>query len=209
VHNGHLHLAHTALDVLGLAGVRWIPSGRPGHRAPPVASDAQRLAMLELALAGDPRHEIDTAELRSVQPTYTIQTVQRLRAAEGEARPLVFLIGADQLMALDTWREWQSLLAQTHFAVAARPGHDIDAARMSPALAEAYRARAAAPPELASSPAGLICVFPIAPLAVSSSGVRAALAAGRAPRDLLPHRVLDYIESAALYRAPAGRPARP
>lgn len=179
--------------------MRWIPSGRPGHRDAPVADGRHRLAMLELALEGRPQFTIDPAELRAGSPTFTINTLTRERAAQGPAAPLVFLVGADQLMALDGWRDWQRLLDLAHFGVAERPGHPIEPSAMPAALAREYAARQAGPDELASRPAGHISVFPIRPLDVSSSAVRAAVAAGRLPGDQVPCQVLDYIESNRLY----------
>jgi nicotinate-nucleotide adenylyltransferase len=179
--------------------VRWIPSGRPGHRGPPQASDEERLAMLELALGDRPAFSIDAAELRSPVPTFTVKTLERTRAEAGPETPLVFLVGADQLMALDTWRDWRRLLGLAHFGVAARPGHPIDPGAMSPALLEEYRARQAGPAELGSRPAGHICVYPVSPLDISSSEVRKAIAAGHEPLDLVPPKVLDYIRSRRLY----------
>jgi nicotinate-nucleotide adenylyltransferase len=133
-----------------------------------------------------------------------VNTLERERARAVGA-PLVFLIGADQLMALDSWRDWRRLLDLAHFGVAARPGHPIDPAAMSPALRDEYRARQTGADELASRPGGHICVYPVKPLDISSSDVREAIAAGRAPRDLVPPKVLDYIESRGLYERKATR----
>ncbi|KPK06367.1 MAG: hypothetical protein AMJ64_09315, partial [Betaproteobacteria bacterium SG8_39] len=65
VHAAHLRIAQLALDVLRLAGVLWIPTGQPGYRDAPVARPAHRVAMLRLALVGEPRYSIDERELGS------------------------------------------------------------------------------------------------------------------------------------------------
>ena len=104
VHFAHLRLALEALEQLPLGSIRWIPSGQPGHRGAPAAGVEHRLAMLRLAIQGEPRFALDPADAQSAAPTFTVNTLARLRAELGAAVPLVLIIGADQLLALDTWR---------------------------------------------------------------------------------------------------------
>lgn len=206
VHFGHLRLAEEAADRLGLDGVRWIPAGQPSHRAtenklPPVAA-AHRLEMVRLAVAGNPRFELDAAEADTVQPSYTVPTLERLRSASefGAGRPLVLLLGADAFGGLTSWHRWGEILSLAHIAVAHRPGFPLDAASLSPALAELFRQRYCdSPDELARSPAGRIAGFAMTPLAISATGIRAQLAENLSPRYLLPDAVIAYIRQHALY----------
>jgi nicotinate-nucleotide adenylyltransferase len=200
VHYGHLRLARTALQTLGLASVRWIPSGCPGHREAPRASAAHRLAMLRLALAAQPDFTLDDAELHSGAPGYTIDTLTRLRAELGDELPLVFLIGADQFLGFTQWREWRRLFELAHFGVAERPGYAVSPSAMPPALAQQYAQRKAGAAELRSRASGRICLFSMAPLDISSTSVREAIAVGRPPHGALPADVLDYIASNGLYQ---------
>src|SRR5690606_5818688 len=126
VHHAHLRLAIDALEALPLGEVSWIPSGAPGHRGAPHASAADRLAMLQLAIADEPRFSIDTTELDTGMPTYTVPMLKRLRGELGEDQSLVMLIGMDSFLSLPTWRDWEALFDLTHFAVAARPGYAFD-----------------------------------------------------------------------------------
>lgn len=198
VHNAHLALAHAALRELGLSGVRWIPSGRPGHRDTPATPVEHRLAMLRLALAGEPRFMLDEADALSAEHTYTVNTLARLRRELGPSLPLVFIIGTDQLASLDTWRDWQRLFESTHIAVAGRPGHPVDRERLSAPLAAALAEREAA--TVGTQAAGRIIRFAMAPLDVAATAIRAALAQNQTPGTQLPAPVLSYIQSHALYR---------
>jgi cytidyltransferase-like protein len=83
IHYGHLRLAETAREALGLARVRLIPAGQPPHRATPGASGAHRLAMARLAAADNPAFEVDPAEVEAAQASFTILTLERLRAELG------------------------------------------------------------------------------------------------------------------------------
>ncbi len=196
-HKAHLALAHAAMDELGLSGVRWIPSGRPGHRANPGTSAEHRLAMLKLALSGESRFDLDAADALSPATTYTINTLARLRAELGPQLPLVFIIGADQLVALDSWRDWRRLFDTAHFAVAERPGYPVERSSLSAELAAELAAREAV--ALDGRAAGSLLHFTLPPHPISSSAIRAALAAGQSPADALPAAVLDYIHSHHLY----------
>jgi nicotinate-nucleotide adenylyltransferase len=196
-HYAHLRLAEEAREALGLATVRWVPSGRPGHREAPSTSPEHRLAMVRLAIAGHPAFTHDEAEIRSPAPTFTIDTLTRLRAEVGDAVPIVMIIGMDSLLTLPTWRESARLLDLAHFAVGARPGYAPEA--VAPALA----ARMRGPEALAQAPGGAIVRFDTTPLDIAASSIRARIAAGRTARYLLPGEVLHYIGLHGLYRAPS------
>ena len=201
VHNAHLHLALTALEALGLAAVRWLPNSVPGHREGPRASAADRLAMLQIALDDETRAAIDQSELWQAEPTYSINTLARLRGDLGAQVPLVFIIGADHLLALHRWREWQKLFDLTHFAVAERPGHEISESAMTPEVAVEYARRKAPIEAIRARPAGCIVGFPCTSIEISSTSIREAIAFGESVGKLLPAAVLAYIDSNRLYRA--------
>ena len=199
IHLGHLRLAETAREALGLARVRLIPAGQPPHRATPGASGNHRLAMARLATADNPAFEVDAAEVTAAQASFTILTLERLRAELGSARPLVLLLGVDAFLGLPTWRRWTELLDFAHLAVANRPGYTLDAAQMAPALADLVARCKASPAALGAAPAGAIVPFEMTPLAISATDIRARAAAGLSLRYLLPPPVVDYISRHQLY----------
>ena len=201
VHNAHLALALAALQTLGLATVRWLPNSAPGHREGPRAGAAERLAMLQIAIDGQARFAIDQTELWQTGPTYSVNTLARLRVELGTQVPLVFIIGADHLLTLQRWREWQKLFDLAHFAVAERPGHQISVSAMTPEVAAEYARRKAPIEAIAARPAGCIVGFPCAPMEISSTSVRDAIAAGKSASKMLPPAVLAYIDANHLYRA--------
>ncbi len=200
VHYGHLRLAEEARTALGLAEVRWIPAGQPPHRPTPRTAVEDRLAMLRLALAGNPAFSLDDSEALSATPSYSVPTLERLRAQLGPRRPLVLLLGADAFLGLGSWHRWRELFGLAHLAVATRPGYALADARMEPALAGEFRARQdRAATALSAAPAGRILPFPIPALDISATTLRATLGAGGSARYLLPDPVLDYIAEHRLY----------
>lgn len=199
VHIGHLRIAWEAGEALD-AEVRLIPANVPPHRPQPVASPAQRAALLRKALAGQDRLVADERELRRAGPSYTHDTLAELRAEIGPRRPLVLLVGADAAAGLPSWHRWRELFGLAHVAVLNRPGSPM---RWSPELAAEADARAAEPSDLRTSAAGRWASIAVTPLDISASRVRALLAAGRDPRWLLPEALCAAPELAAIYSAGA------
>lgn len=202
VHNGHLRLAEEAAEHLGLARVRWIPAGQPGHREAPRVSSAQRLEMVRLAIADNPRFELDASEVGADCPSYTVPTLERLRQIDNPdaSRPLVLLVGADAFAALPEWHRWLELFTLAHIAIAHRPGFPIDAASLPPALAAIYRKRhSTSPAALADTTAGSIVTFAMTQLDISATKIRTLLVNARSARYLLPDAVIAYIQSNPLY----------
>jgi len=205
VHVGHVELARELLAALALSSVRLVPAGVPPHRAPPVAAAGDRLAMVELAVAGVPGLAADRRELDRPGPSYTVPTLESLRR-EDPARPLALIVGADAFMGLPQWHRWRELFALAHLIVVARPGVTLDVAR-APELVPVWKRRHASDARaLAATPSGSIVVQPVTAHDVSASAIRRALARGAdglaEVRGLLPPPVLAYIERNQLYRPP-------
>jgi nicotinate-nucleotide adenylyltransferase len=103
VHHGHLLLARDALEQLRLDAVLFVPCGQsPLKTRKPRATDARRLAMLRLALKNNPRFWLTRCELDRPAPSYAYDTALEIREAFPRGK-LFWLIGADQLVALDQW----------------------------------------------------------------------------------------------------------
>lgn len=205
IHLGHLRLAEEAREALDLDRVRLIPSGQPPHRGAPGSTADDRLAMARLATAGNPGLEVDDGEVRAAQKSYTVLTLERLRAELGPQRPLVLILGADAFQGLPAWHRWTELFDLAHIAVANRPGYAPHGRRwpavLSPELDEACRDRQTSnPTELCTTAAGRVMPFDMTPLAISASLIRDLVRNGHSARYLLSDAVLDYIDLHNLYR---------
>ena len=100
VHFWHLRLAEEAVGHLGLGGVRWIPAGQPPHRGTPEVTAEQRLEMVLRCTAENGHFSVDASEVNAAAPSYTVNTLERLRAELGPEQPLVLLVGADAFAGL-------------------------------------------------------------------------------------------------------------
>jgi nicotinate-nucleotide adenylyltransferase len=212
VHRGHVALAALFAQLLQPDELRILPAGQPWQKKNGLeAADAQRVAMLELAFdEAGVACTIDTREIVRQTPTYTVETLRELRAELGPAVSIVFLMGADQLQKLDSWRDWRELFALANFGVAARPGYRLDDAALPPAVAQELAERRATPAQVRASPAGRVCLAHTLAVDVSATQVRALLHAeadkSRAEQGtdlgaLLPKQVLDYIQQHNLYKS--------
>jgi nicotinate-nucleotide adenylyltransferase len=173
VHNAHLAMAQAALRLLPLHQVLFMPTGAPHYRKPAVAAPEHRIAMLQLALAGEPRFRLDARELEPGATGYTVDTLQALRRETGPERLLYFLMGADQLAKLGSWQRPDEVRSLARIAVFARPGFE---------LAERDVER-----------------VPLAPMDVSASEIRARAARGEDLTDMVPPAVANYIARHNLY----------
>ena len=201
VHDGHLAIARAARDALECT-VRLVPAADPPHRPAPGADAVHRAAMLDLAVAGETGLRVDRRELLREGPSYTVETLRGLRADYGAGAPVAWLVGADSLIGLPTWREWQALFSLAHFVVAERPSFDLDAA-LPLVLAEALAGRwAETASHLRATPAGRVFRLRQPLHAGSATDVRERIASGDAWEALVPATVAGYIRDHGLYGVP-------
>ncbi|MPN13048.1 putative nicotinate-nucleotide adenylyltransferase [bioreactor metagenome] len=162
---------------------------------------SQRLAMVRCATAGNPRFSVDAGEVEAAAPSYTVHTLERLRAELGEQQQLVLLVGADAFAGLATWHRWRDIFGLAHVAVSHRPGFPVETASLPHELATEFNDRRLTDVgALRASPAGGIATFAMTQLAISATQIRKLLANGLSARYLLPDDVLDYIQLHSLYR---------
>ena len=186
VHNGHLAIAQALRTALGLDRVVWVPAGRPPHKTGQIVSkDRDRLAMLELALAGLETDEISTIDLDRSGPSYTADTLEILAERFSPAR-LFFLMGEDSLRDLPTWHDPERLLRVAELAVAARPGVDADLESVARQIL-AVRRR--------------VHLVPTQEIAISSSEIRRRVRENQPIQGLVPAPVETYIRDHGLYSA--------
>lgn len=200
VHIGHLRVAWEASEILQ-APVHIMPARIPPHRSSPMAGAAERVAILEAALAGQDRLRMDLRELGRDGPSYTVDTLRDLRREYGSAKPLVLLVGADAFAGLDRWHAWRDLFELAHLGILSRPGQSPPWPRV---LTDAVDGRLVSPDALSGSAAGRVARIDVTPLDISASRVRELIAEGRSPRYLLPESVLARPDLLACYTQRTG-----
>ena len=202
VHNGHLRVAQALSEALLFDELRLLPCGEPAHRAPPQASADDRIAMLQLALKGISSLAIDKREVQRQGPSYMVDTLASLRE-ELKDQPLVLIIGWDAFVGLPTWHRWQQIIELAHLVVVQRPGSRVTPCGEMALLLQRHQTDDVA--ELSKRIAGCILLQPVDVLDVSSTEVRARLAAKEDVSDLLPMAVDTYIKEQQLYLSEIGK----
>ena len=129
IHNGHLSMAYIALYEFMLSKVVFLPAGNPPHKTDEyIAPGDARLDLIKLAIEDEQRFDIDTLELDRDGRTYTVDTLEILTRMNKTAE-FYFIIGADTLFELETWKNYKRVFCLTHFICILRPGHDDDNVR--------------------------------------------------------------------------------
>ena len=186
-HLGHLVLAVTAVEQLSLERVVFMPAGIPPHkRDARLSSSTDRLLLTRLAIAGEPSFELSPLEIERPGASYTIDTVEELIRTYGEATALILVMAADSFATIETWREPDRLLELAEWAVGPRPGYPLPT---RDDLANRWGPRHTR-----------IHLLDAPPMGISSTELRARVAARRSIRYLVPRAVEDQIELRRLYQ---------
>lgn len=180
IHLGHLVAASEVAHSFGLDEVIFVPTGSPWQKSDRSVSPAEdRYLMTVIATAADPRFTVSRVDVDRPGPTYTVDTLRDLRADGDPSTEVFFITGADALSDILGWRDTDEVMRLAHLVGVTRPGH---------ALAD---------PGL---PQGSVTLLEVPALAISSSDVRARVAADAPIRYLVPPGVESYIRKRGLYR---------
>lgn len=199
IHYGHLRPVSALATEIGLQHITLLPNNVPPHRAQPEATAQQRKHMVTLAIADNPLFSVDDRELQRTTPSYTIETLEHLRAEKGDTTPLAFIIGQDSLLTLHTWHRWESLLDVCHLLVCARPGYRSELE--TPALQAWLQTHLTQDPApLHTQPNGLIYLAHTPLVTISATDIRQRRQMRMPCDDLVPANVLDYMDAQGLYR---------
>jgi nicotinate-nucleotide adenylyltransferase len=221
IHKGHLALAQAARERCQLGITNFVTANlSPNKTAQPAASYFHRYAMTSLATQGERAfvpslleapgefvlHDKKSARTSVASaPSYSIDTVRKLKSTLRKSDRLFFLIGIDAFKDIAKWRESEALFAECEFIIASRPGYWL--ADVATALPDKLRPRSEVTKPFAKQPAKGDLVLPGVTLHllddinqnISATAVRAAVAAKRPIRKFVPESVEEYIKKEGLY----------
>ena len=191
IHHGHLIVARSIAEQLGLRRIVLVPAAQSPHKSRICASGAQRLEMIRLAIAGEAMFEVSDVEISRGSPSYTFETLEELRRRHGRQTPLAWVIGADMLADLPKWLHARELIEQFEMIIAARPSViDLDQT-----LIQLEKSLGA--------PEGRLRRWVVRnPLIdISATDIRQRIASGKSIAYLVPPAVCNYLFSTKLYGA--------
>jgi nicotinate-nucleotide adenylyltransferase len=188
IHLGHLILAEQCRESCGLDRVWFVVAGSPPHKQGERTPVSLRLEMVRIAVAGHPAFEVCDLEARRPGPHYSIETLELVHRERPDDR-LFFLIGADSLVDLPTWRDPSGIARLATIVVVNRPGiAEVDEASL---------------PDFGPASHKLLSI-PIPPIGIASHDLRRRVAEGRSIRYMVPRGVEAFIDNQNLYRDAVG-----
>ena len=191
IHYGHLFVAEEARVRFRLEKVLFVPNASPPHKkAYPVTEARHRFDMAQIAIRDNPAFECSPLELQRPGLSYTVDTLEALRAQMPEAE-LFYITGMDAITEILTWRRPEEVIRLATFIAAARPG--FDSMEWMASLPDAYQGR--------------ILRLGSTALGISSTDIRERIRTGFPARYLTPGEVLEYIHRHHLYQSVQGNPA--
>ncbi|HVP55360.1 MAG TPA: nicotinate-nucleotide adenylyltransferase [Candidatus Eisenbacteria bacterium] len=217
IHRGHLKVARAAARRFKLREVWFIPADIPPHKQKaPVTSYFHRYSMVVLALADEPDFLPSLLEAPEPvahmerRPSYSIDTVRRVKAGSRRGDRLYFLTGIDAFRDIAKWHKAEELLRECEFIVAARPGYslaDVGSSlpkELRPSAAELRKFRKSKLEDALRLPGVTLHLLPETHEDVSATQIRAAIKSGTRLKKLVPDAVADYIRKEKLYRGRRG-----
>jgi len=201
IHNGHINLVKHFFTLLNPDECRIIPTGNPWQKNRLEATPKQRVEMIENAF-GEEKIPliIDQQEIIRKKPTYTKDTLRTLRSEFGPELSIVFLMGADQLQQLNTWKEWKKIFDYAHLGIASRPRYTLDLLNIPTEIMKESLGRSATLDQMRQSAHGLIYLAKNLDTDISATEIRGALHNEQKLKFFLPNSVSEYIKRHHLYK---------
>jgi len=187
IHMGHLVTAEEARQQFDLDYVIFVPTGSPPHKDhDSISLPEHRYLMTSLAVMSNPSFFVSSFEINAKAPTYTIDTVRHFCCGEQGSPELYFITGADAILEIFTWKEYEELLRLCTFIAVSRPGYSLELFRQT---------LDSNCPEMQQK----VHLLEIPALAVSSTFIRERVALGKTIKYLTPEPVEQYIKNHGLY----------
>ena len=182
IHLGHLILAQEVLDRSGADRILFVPAGVPPHKiGVRVAEARHRLEMVKKAIEGNPCFEVSDVEVRRTGPSYTIDTLREIRSGLADLDTLGLIVGADQVMEFDTWKDFRTIAEEFRLFLTTREGLPEPDPKAHSYFEKAVPIR-------------------IPAIGISSTDIRDRVRRGRSIRYLVPREIDRYIRAEGLYR---------
>lgn len=197
IHFGHLRTALEIKQNLDLHEIHLLPCHIPGHRPEPEVSAQDRINMLNISIADDPELQLDERECRSLQTSYTVNTLKSYRDEKGDKTPLLMIMGMDAFSKLHEWHQWEQIFKLAHIIVAHRPKTSLPDEEPLKTIINTHRLENKK--ALHESPSGYLYFQTVTALDISSSKIRKLIKEDKSPKYLLHDKVWEYIKSHHLY----------
>lgn len=205
VHLGHLMVAARVREAFALEAIWFIPASLPPHKrhhgsGQDISPYGERVAMLEIALAGETAFMLSRIEAELPGPSYTVHTLKAIRQRIAPHAALFFIIGSDAFAEIQTWKDFRRLVMLAGFIVITRP--DFPFARVDEIVGRHFPDYRYNSSGHLWEPAGegeAIHFLDLEPIPISSTDIRQRVRSGTSIDGLVPAGVAEYIRAHGLY----------
>ena len=199
IHLAHLRIAEEVRESCALDEVLFIPASLPPHKPEQAAPFADRLAMVQAAIADHPHFRVTDLEARRSGKSFSVDTLELLRQAD-PAGERFFIVGLDSFRDIATWKEYARIFTLAHLVVTARPGVDLpDPLAALPVAVRGEFCYDNQLKKLRHCSGNSVIFLEETRLDISSTLIRRKVAAGESIRYLVPTAVAAYIAAHDLY----------
>lgn len=201
IHWGHLRSAEEVAESFALDRVYFIPASIPPHKRGATTTPAEdRLQMVRLAVAGNPRFAVSTVEIKRAGVSYSIDTLRAFDAKKRKGDSLYFIIGLDAFREIGTWKDFRELFSLCHFIVTSRPGSkDKDPLKGTSIAVKKLFCYDPTQKNYRHRSGNRIFYIELTDIAISASEIRTLVKQGKSIRYLVPPAVERYIKRRGLY----------
>ena len=202
VHYGHLRIGEEIFNRFSLDRVEFLPAANPPHKIDRTFTCiSHRLAMLRLAIAGNPSFSVSEVEAHRENLSYLVDTLEEYRDHYSPEVSIFFIIGMDSYQEISTWHRYPELFSLSHFIVTTRPGYKRPSLKtiLSSEVARTFKSSENDQDAIEHVSGHKIYFQETTLLDISASMIRQKIRRSESVRYLLPDNVLDYINKHALY----------
>jgi nicotinate-nucleotide adenylyltransferase len=202
IHWGHLRSAEEVSETFGLDHVVFIPASIPPHKRGQTTTPARdRLAMVRLAVAKNPRFKVSTVEMTRPGVSYSIDTVRHFVQTKHPGDSLFFIIGLDAFREIGSWKNFADIFPLCDFIVTSRPGSkDSDPLRGTGVAVKKLFCYDFKQRNYRHWSGSHVYFIKLTDIAISASEIRGLVKEGKSIRYLVPLQVENYIKKHGLYR---------
>jgi len=206
IHWGHLRSAEEVSETFGLDRVLFIPASIPPHKRGQTTTPARdRLELVRLAVAKNPRFSVSTVEILRPGVSYTLDTLRHFAGKKREGDSLFFIIGLDAFREIGTWKDFAAIFPLCNFIVTSRPGSkERNPLRGTGVAVKKLFCYDFKRKNYRHHSGTRIFFTELTDIAISASEIRELVRKGKSIRYLVPSEVEKYIKQRGLYRSRRG-----
>lgn len=198
VHDGHIQVSLSIQSHFNFGSYFFLPCKVPTLKPPTLASNQQRVEMLQLAIQPYPQFQLDLREIKRDTPSFMVETLSSFRSENNDAS-ITLILGFDAFLSLSQWHQWEKIIQLANLLIINRTSFaQYPIAKPVQELLKNHETKEKE--TLLTQKAGIIYLFNAGDYEISSTDIRKALSTNKQTKTMLPKEVYQYIKQRGLYQ---------